>query len=333
LDKVEISSIQDDLDFIYNSSIFELNPTFPDNALEIIDKYHKGGDLTITTGDEYFGERDNLYKVIDFCKSKSYKIKILTSSLKKIKYGVNPLVNFLCWSRNISTDHSEIDNKIIRYFDKSYYNDDITKTIKFNLIWRLSTHSRNELISGISNTNVNDNLDYQIEYHRNDPKYGNVITSKLRPWRELIEIYNKSLLSFVVETEYWHGCQIQVDKEFKSTEIIPFTEKLIIPFLSKSMPILFGGDNYIKSIEELGLFVFNEEFGITDTTTESYNKAIKNLKSKSFEEINSIYQKNIEKIESNYKLISNILFSPLPYIINKIDTNPEWPLQLKQNQR
>ena len=324
------SSIKDELDFIYNSSIFELNPNKPDYALKIIDEHHTGGDLTITTRDEIFGSKDNFSKVIDFCEKKSYNVKILSSSLKKIKYGFNPLINFLCWNKTVSSEHIEINNKTVRYFDKIYYNKLINKTKTFNLIWRNTTVVRDKIVGDIPNSNPTD--DYHIEYYRNKPSDGNLITSKLRPWEDLIEIYNQSLTSFVAETEYWHRNQPQVDKEFKSTEFIPFTEKVIMPFLSKSMPIVFGGTDYVKSLKELGLFVFNEEFGIIDSNPKSYNTAIKNLKNKSFEEINTIYQKNIKKIESNYELISNIIYLPIPYIVNSIDTNPKWPIQLQKNQ-
>ena len=55
-------------------------------------------------------------------------------SLKKIKYGFNPLINFLCWNKTVSSEHIEINNKTVRYFDKIYYNKLINKTKTFNLI-------------------------------------------------------------------------------------------------------------------------------------------------------------------------------------------------------
>jgi len=297
-----------DLDFIQNSSIFQINPNRIDETLDIV-KNKITQKTTLATIDEIFTQQKEFDKLQKFCEDNNqYEIKILTSSLKRIKNGFSPLVNFLCW--NNSKHNTDKKGETQLHFDKRNFVDFDEKENKFILSWRKSSESRDKIVKGLI-----PNEKEIIRYHNyqpsnlslsNPPKENNYLT-----WETLVNEYKSSLISLVAETEYWIDDDVCKD-------VIPFTEKLILPLLTKSLPIIFTGSNYNDALRGMGIFTLNNYFSVEEKSEDRFREVIEILQKLTFEEIQVIYNNNIDKIEKNYKIIMSILDYPkLKFNINE----------------
>jgi len=303
-----IEYFKNDLDFIQNSSILQINPNRIDETLNIVkNKINKK--TTLATIDEIFTQQKEFDKLQKFCEENNeYEIKILTSSLKKIKNGFSPLVNFLCW--NNSNHNTDNKGTTQLHFDKKNFINFNKKKNKFILSWRKSSESRDKIVKGLI-----PNEKEIITYHSykpfelsllNPPKENNYLS-----WETLINQYKSSLISFVAETEYWIDDDVCKD-------VIPFTEKLILPLLTKSLPIIFAGSEYNDSLTELGIFTLNNSFLVEEKNEDRFKEVIEIIQNLTFEEVEMIYKNNIDKIEKNYKIIMSILDYPkLKFNINE----------------
>ena len=125
-------------------------------------------------------------------------------------------------------------------------------------------------------------------------------------------IASSSLISFITETEYWIE-----NSNIICNEVIPFTEKIIIPLLTKTLPIVFAPKDYNEYLNNIGFFTLNQEYGINGTDILEYNKCIKKIQSQSFNDVKKIYDKYQKEIDNNYKLIIDIINYPKLKIINE----------------
>jgi len=302
-----IFNYKKDLDYLNTSSIYKVNPNRIDETLspylsKIVDK------TTLTTTDEIFTQRNEFKKLQKFCLEKrkeGIEVKILTSSLKEIENGFNPIVNFLCW--NDAKHNTDKNGQTELHFDIKNFIDFKPKTNKFILSWRKDSKTRTELLSGIEF----ESIDSIIKYHNINPYNLQDINNqpkedkKYVSWEFLINNYKSSLISFICETEYWIE-----NPEVICNEVIPFTEKIMIPFLTKSLPIVFAKEDYNEYLNNMGFFTLNKEYGINGTDILEYNNCIKKIQSQSFNDVKKIYDNYQKEIENNYKLIIDIIKYP-----------------------
>jgi hypothetical protein len=198
----------------------------------------------------------------------------------------------------------ETNQPYIKVFDINYFKN-ITKSnkgiisVRKEIDWR--THLFNQL-------NVN-NFDGIFRYSKwifnpNDENIDFIKNKNNFPsYLELLDEYKKSYVSFVVESDS------------ECSNLNSLTEKTLIPFLTKSIPIVLGGKNYVKELKEMGFYVWNDEFGFYEDDSDSifdrvdnFVKCIEYFNTMSKEDIKNLYIDNFNKINDNYKLASEYIF-------------------------
>ena len=264
--------------------------------------------ISLVNYHECFSNYDYLNEVQSIIENtKDKEIYISAGTSTPFKHFYHPLVNILFWKtakmrENISW-HS--DKKSILFFDKNLYKSKITKINKGILSVRKETPFRNDLFSIIDKDKFNGIIRYgkwADDRFKEDDYYKKLI-STFPNFINLLSEYKSSYVSFVIESQL-------------NDMMNPLTEKTLIAFLTRTLPIVLGGKNYVKELKEMGFYVCNDEFGFDGDEYEtlsfdkinSYNKCIETYNQMSINEIQDIYNSNIDKIEHNYKIVSEILF-------------------------
>ena len=120
-------------------------------------------------------------------------------------------------------------------------------------------------------------------------------------WNELIEEYNQSIFSFIVETNYP-----------TTTDFTSVTEKIMLSFLNNSIPIVLGKKNIISDLENCGFWIANKDFGFDiEDSYSDYSKSKVNAFIRCMDIVNKMsydtcieyYETNKEKIKNNRNII------------------------------
>lgn len=272
--------------------------------------------ISLVNYHECFSTIEFIQNVQDIIKHHTDKeIYISASTSTQFDNFYHPLVNILFWkSAKMREDISiKSSGNFLNLFNEKFYIDGFKKTNKGILSVRRETDLRNNLFSIINKSVFDGIIRYAkwLDWNEHESvDYLNKIND-FPTFIELIDEYKSSYVSFVVETEM---------TDFMN----PLTEKTLIAFLTKTMPVVLGGQNYVKELKEMGFYVFNDEFGFGDSDTLptfdlnkliGYTKCIEKYNSFTFEEITNMYNSNIDKIENNYNIIGQILFDTKNSII------------------
>lgn len=247
--------------------------------------------------------------VIDYMNTTGIEYYLSAATSSYVDGFFNPLVNIVFW-RNTTIRYkiNENSNKNpkINIFKESLYKS-LSKSNKGILSIR-KTNRRRVFLDSIFDKNNFDGI-YRFANLTDPPGKINLHTeniSKYPTTLELIEEYKKSYISFVIETYIGNN------------RMNMLTEKTLIAFLTKTMPIVLGGKNYVKELKDMGFYVWNDEFGFEDgdsiQTAEyikinKFNNCIENYNKMSKSDIADMYNSNIDKIENNYKIVSELLFN------------------------
>ena len=209
--------------------------------------------------------------------------------------------------KNISWNSEET----IPIFDESfYYGKKVNENRKYRGI--LSVRKENILRDYLFNKNpkINDGI---VRYAKWPHNLTNLSENKndidkFPLLGDVIKEYKNSYFSFIVESE--HG----------NSDINPatnLTEKTLIGLLTGTMPIILGGRGIISDLENIGIKVWNKEFGFgegdsysnhSEYKIDSFIKCIENVNKLSMSEIKEYWNINKKIIQNNYDLISYILF-------------------------
>lgn len=303
------------LDFAKKSKIFYLLPNGNNlerdgeiKRLEVFLKNEKHDKISLVNYHECFSSFDYLLKMNSLIESsKDKEIYVSAATSTNFKYSFNPLVNIFFWKsakmrENISW-YSDVNSILL--FDERLYRDIISKSNKGILSVRKETSFRNELFSIVDK----DKFDGIIRYGKwaddsfRETDYYKKVVNNFPNFVNLISEYKKSYVSFVVETEL-------------NDMMNPLTEKTLLAFLTKTMPVVLGGRSYVKELKDMGFYIWNDEFGFDGDEYEtssfdkinSYNKCIEKYNELSTLQIKDMYNSNIDKIKNNYKIVSEILF-------------------------
>ena len=94
------------------------------------------------------------------------------------------------------------------------------------------------------------------------------------------------------------------------------SDKTLFAFLTKTMPIVYGGKNYIKELKKMGFYVWNDEFGYGDGDNyhsslpikiNKFSNCIDYYNRYSIDDISLLYDLNKEKIEKNFEIAKIVL--------------------------
>jgi len=309
------------IDFFKNNIPIIWSPTIPLDILE---------NKISTKNKTFFYSKHELYsdyKILNEIIEKSNKeIYISLPTTTPIKNGFNPLVNLLHF-RNVHEkytnpmkeqviwqlgEYSE-DSLTMGYFNfsniENYKN--LVKSNKSILSVRKYNVTRDEIFKKINL----DNFDGIARYIRVESDLGRHKKENLLPYHyvmndnpttsELIKEYCKSFISFVVETDS------------SGSKINPITEKTLIPFLTQSLPIVYGGANYIKELENIGFYTANNDLGFSTDSLDygdikkvnDFANIVDKINKLSYSEVKTLYRKQYTKIKRNYDIMYELYFS------------------------
>lgn len=250
-------------------------------------------------------------KLQELIKSKkNNEIYISHSSSKVDDYFLPPILNLFFWQRQWMRENiSWYSNTAVLLFDKNFYKGDYIKNNRGIFSTRKTTFVRDRLFSKLKDINFNGIYRY-ASWPRESNNENHLYNQKNFPtFIELLEEYKKSYISFIMESE-------------KNSNINCMTEKTLVPFLTKTIPVFYNSSNYCKELEDMGFYTFNNLFGLDDEfdslDMEDDNKINKfidsinlynNLNSEDI--LNDFYLKNIDKINHNYNLAHKFLIDDI----------------------
>jgi len=306
--------VKEQLEFVNNSKIFSIVAYSNDryfgasfNELKNLIETNKIQNLSIVSFNESFIQYKYIEEVVHFLEKKGINFYLSAATSTPLEYFFNPLVNIFFWKdtniRN-TLKWSPINNSI-QLFNQNNFENTLEKNHKGILSIRKQNRKRDYLDSLIDKKNF-DGI-YRYVRYPNDIKrnFSEEEILKYPTTQNIIQEYKKSYVSFVVETD------------FTATYMNPLTEKTLLAFLTKTIPIVLGGKNYIKELTDMGFYVWNDEFGFRDADlidtrdfnkVDKFNDCINTYNKMSKYQIQDMYNSNIDKIENNYNIVSSILF-------------------------
>lgn len=255
--------------------------------------------------------KKQILKYIKELRASGEEAYLSTSTLNHDEYEFHPLVNlhlhwYNCFQRNNITWDAQ--NGVPAFpLERFDYKKELVfdKNLKSIISVRKQTHFRDYLFSKI---NKDENSIFRYASYINDARKESEsdikVVNDYPTWNTLLDEYNDSIISFTIETE----------KDIERNVNCQISEKTIMSFLSGNIVILLGRYGNIKALEDIGLYLWNKEFGFTsdmcdnhydrvDDFAKIYNK-IKNL---SFDECKKLWLDNQHKIQKNYDIISNLV--------------------------
>ena len=239
--------------------------------------------------------------------------KICQATISEGEYFANPLVNFYMWRdlatrKNISWEDSEENTQKVFRKNEYFIGKKINPHRKYKSICSIRKENRWRT-SLMERMNIDNSI---IRYAKWPDDAENTFTNAL--WKkyvnnfptmqELVEEYEQCYFSFIVES-----CNNE------EGTIAQLSEKTIIGLMTGTMPIIFGDNNLIKDMKTAGFYTWNDYFGYkgdklkqSQEKVEHYYDIVEKVKKLSLEETKQIYMDNLDKIQKNYDIISELLF-------------------------
>lgn len=237
-----------------------------------------------------------------------------TSTITPSTFEFHPLVNIhVHWYDYFMRNDISWNRKNgVPFFPVEKYNHEkkleFNKEIKSIISVRKQTHFRDYLFSKI--TKDTDCIFRYVNYLDNsykDETEDDIMYANTFPtWYELSSEYDKSIFSFVCES--FNG---DISKNLDCQ----VSEKTLLAFMNGTIPIILGETNIVKLLKDMGLYVWNDEFGFGDIDAsydyskrvDKFIKCYNNVKKLSFNESKQYWIDNQDKIQKNYDIVSNLI--------------------------
>lgn len=223
-----------------------------------------------------------------------YEIYLSMTTTSEDSKFLHPLISLLHYTNFKKVTNGFVHNVERNSLHKIYlgdlklYQDDINRTNKSILSIRRKTDIRDLLHDKIKN-----NFDGIYRYLNDDVNQ----YKKCPTFTSLIDEYKSSFISYLIESD-------------PSSKLNTFTEKSIICFGAKTLPILFlRTPNQLEEFEKLGFYFLNKEIGYVynENIVDNFVNHVKMINTMHIDDIKNLYKINLGKIENNYKIIENVL--------------------------
>lgn len=289
--------------FIKNNNILIVGDDNSKNLIDRIDytfeNYEK---FLIVHIQEIFRSKKIISYIHKKVKETKKEVLISSSTTTDDFIFTHPITNLYFWQGCFSKSKLSSNSPPILLFHKKYYTNK-SKQIKGILSVRKQNEERDVLFSNIKEF---DGIFRYISF----PAYigdesDEIIqsTSHFPNWKNLIKEYTQSYISFIIESMNGYVYN-------------QLSEKTIIGFLTKTMPIVYGGKDYVKELKQMGFYVWNDEFNFgkgdeyergSIEKNKNYINTIEYYNKLSLEDIEKLYNENLDKIEHNYNLAKIVM--------------------------
>lgn len=305
---IPISLIHDECRLYYSDKNYKLDIQHPN--LDIwesdIKKYCESSEKgIISIGCETLYQ-DKMDYIVNLIKKYNKKFKLYSSSITSNENTVSPYthiallhdtifqydINELNIEYNII--HGEPTNRLKNHI--FLHKSNVFKTNPYILSSRRYNNSRDEIYSRLNIQNTKGIVRFSNPESNKKENMSVYVNTD-----QLLREYESSFISIILET-----C---VDPNRDMGYYIPMTEKTLISFNSKTLPIIVGNRRLSETLNELGFWTANELFNIedkSDTVHEDLVDVITNIDKLELHNIHEIYNDNFNKIENNYKLLTKI---------------------------
>jgi hypothetical protein len=266
---------------------------------------------------------NEIYKIIEVYDY--IDIRIMTSTASTFSNSTHPLTNLLMWKNlrtriDLTWDFRNSDfifdkNKFYRGKKLNRKN----KSIKYIISTRKNNEIRDYIFSKIQWNRPHQDGICRYYYY---PDYGDesdylkncspedIEALKNSPTiYELIEEYENSFFSFVIESS-----RGEINENFHTN----LTEKTVLAFITGTIPIFHGGKNYVKELNQMGFYTWNDEYGFKNGDDFSnYSHYKSDLFINCFDKVYNLNLKECEKkwdeyyhkIQHNYDLVCELIFN------------------------
>lgn len=297
LDFKEINEIRDGAGFqIYNP--------FKEHFQKHLDKIKLNEKNGITSyliiKHEIITEPNIYYELLDLISKNNLKnTKLSMSTLASYEYCTKPETNFYLWEgTTVRQDIDDIKEQNAFMFT-NFPNLDNKKITKAIISSRKQTIPRDKIFEyEFKSTDI---ISRYAKFRMSNNGVPVIDDGNFPIWDDLVEEYKGSMISFVLETNNWTGDnQIQLPPQI--------SEKIIIAFLSGTIPIVFGDIGLVKSLEDMGFHLWNNYFGFNEDFLQQrsevkqteFKKVMEHIDNMSFEEVEELYKRNLDLIQKNY---------------------------------
>lgn len=249
----------------------------------IIKEISEKDNFIILMRHEVSEESDFIDSINDSISYYGKNVKILQSTASpQVKNGTHPLTNIYMWSKIvISSDYTNPNEPHIIAFPSHLY-ESFPNFIEYKSNSSiLSLHNESSIRNYVCDTIDTSKIGI-FRFHSKEN------TTPIH-WYDLIEEYKSSYFSFVMETNYgtWSSNCL--------------TEKTILALITGTIPIIIGQDNLVKDLKSIGFWLPNN-----DLSADDFIDSISSISEMSNEEIHSYYINNLDNINNNWKIISNL---------------------------
>jgi len=299
-----------------NNNLLYINRDTPlSDIIEYLDRYNENNYPLIINYwyTEVIQDIHEAQKIKEILKNYNGRCKLSQSTIDFDENFTHPYTNIVMWEnlpiRNniLNTNHhgiSRLWNKSL-YFESGF--NDNKKTNNHILSVRRKSQYRDYIINRIPQEKISIFRYYGIneyeEKNYNEDKI-NFYTNGWPMWPNLVDEYKVSYISFIMETMF--------DDVFPYT---PFSEKTLLPFITRTSPLIIAQKNVVKKLHDLGFWTMNYDFGygqIEDLESDNKKRMdkfidmINQITDMTDKQIHEYYHDNYKHIYQNWKLLTDI---------------------------
>jgi len=308
MNDIPISLVENECELFYSKYHYKINIQTQDFNLweSDIKKYCESSEYGIISIGYETLYQDKMDLIINLIRKYNDKFKLHSSN---ISFNKNTLSAYTYFSILHSTsfeydvDELNVDYSIVRGEPNNIlsrhiflYKSNFFKTNPYIISSRRYNHSRGEIYDKLNIPNPTGIIRFTNTESDEFENMDIYVSTE-----QLLKEYNQSFISIVLET-----C---VDSNRDMGYYIPMTEKTLIAFNSKTLPIIVGNRRLSNRLNELGFWTANKLFNIDDTSDDVHEHlvdVIHNIDKLKLHNIHEIYNDNFDKIENNHKLVTKL---------------------------
>jgi len=288
---------------------------------------------------EFIASKKILDNLISDIESKGVSYKIMSATSSYFKNYIHPIAGLISWNGSEidvdvdwKHDGSDLKTEMFSYSRyKPYQSVNENREFKAIMSIRKSNLNRDLFFSSYSPQMKNGIVRYgKLPHHTWMTNSDSIRVKDFPKWNVLQREYENSYFSFIMET--LDNLSYDNDETLDTS----FTEKTLLGIMTGTMPIVLGYKGFVKSLENIGIKVWNNEFGFdnaderddySDIGLEYFNKCIENVNKMSMKDVELFWKENQEIIQNNYNIVSSIISDTkyrYDYIMNyKTDSKPK----------